>query len=80
MKPNRTHERMCRMLRLFAWTSVAIGMLLCLFFGNPFRDTNTWLMIGIGFLVASPVLFLVEAVFRITEDYGSKNDKNSPNS
>lgn len=79
MNTNRTHERMCRMLRLFAWTTVGIGLMLCILFINPFRDTNMMLMAGMGFLVASPVLFLVEAMFRVTENYGAKNRDENEN-
>ncbi|MGN7458027.1 hypothetical protein ACTHPH_24765 [Paenibacillus pasadenensis] len=59
---------MAAMLQGYAWALAATGAVLCLFFLTPFNDRNLPLMLGMGCLVASPVVMIAASMFPLSEE------------
>lgn len=61
---NQVHEmsgsrRLASMMTLMAWVVLGVGALLCLFNVSEFKDTNMGLMVGLGCLISSVVIYTI---------------------
>ncbi|MFF2484225.1 hypothetical protein [Paenibacillus sp. NPDC058071] len=52
-------KRLVKLMTIFAWTVLAIGVVLSLVKIGHFSEENVFLMVGIGFMVGSVFIFVI---------------------
>lgn len=67
-------KRVFSLMHLFAWSTLAIGLVLCLWNVNHFSDANMTLMLGIGFLVGSVFIYTIGTAINLVEQRKSEQE------
>ncbi|WP_281889281.1 hypothetical protein [Paenibacillus sp. YYML68] len=69
----RDVNRLVTMMTAAAWVVLAIGTLMCLINLQHFSDTNTPLMVGLGFMVGSVHIYVIRTAIHLVHSRQAMN-------
>ncbi|MFB6366840.1 hypothetical protein ACFCP7_22810 [Paenibacillus elgii] len=70
----RNVGRLVALMTVTAWVLLGIGLLLSLFNLHDFSDRNTSLMVGVGFMVGSVLIYVIRTAIHLVHSRAKTED------